>query len=180
MDAFPKHTKSFIEWTQPKSLEKYYELRSGDSLIGTLAFRSSFGTLAVAETANEKWTFKRVGFLNPRVTIRVDGNPHDIAIFQPKLWGGGVVHFTDRRTYTWKPANFWQTQWAFIDSQEKEVIIFRKGVKEEKLSDIFKTQITVEINPSVLPGPAPTVLVPFGLYLMILQQQDAAATAAAS
>ncbi|MBK6795941.1 MAG: hypothetical protein IPG76_03860 [Acidobacteria bacterium] len=138
MDAFPKHTKSFIEWTQPKSLEQFYELRSGDSLIGTLTFRSSFGTLAVAETADEKWTFKRVGFLNPRVTIRVDGNLQDMAIFQPKLWGGGVVHFTDRRTYTWKPANFWQTQWAFIDRQEKEVIIFRKGVKEEKLSDILK------------------------------------------
>ena len=180
MDAFPKHTKSFIEWTQPKSLEQFYELRYGDSLIGTLTFRSSFGTLAVAETANEKWTFKRVGFLNPRVTIRVDGNLQDMAIFQPKLWGGGVVHFTGGRPYTWKPANFWQTQWAFIDRQEKEALISTQVLNEEKLSDIFKTQVTVEITPSVLPGPAPTVLVPFGLYLMILQQQDAATTAAVS
>ncbi|MBK6796203.1 MAG: hypothetical protein IPG76_05245 [Acidobacteria bacterium] len=177
---FPNTQNRLLNGLSLKSLEQFYELRSGDSLIGTLTFRSSFGTLAVAETADEKWTFKRVGFLNPRVTIRVDGNLQDMAIFQPKLWGGGVVHFTDRRTYTWKPANFWQTQWAFIDRQEKEVIIFRKGVKEEKLSDIFKTQVTVEINPSVLLGPAPTVLVPFGLYLMILQQQDAATTAAVS
>ena len=38
--------------------------------LATLRFRSSSGSLATAESAEGCWTFKRVGFLQTRVTIR--------------------------------------------------------------------------------------------------------------
>lgn len=38
-----------------------YELRDGDTVAATLRFRSMWGSLATAESADGCWTFKRVG-----------------------------------------------------------------------------------------------------------------------
>ena len=35
-----------LEWLQPKTLERYYELRAGPAHLATLTFHSAWGTLA--------------------------------------------------------------------------------------------------------------------------------------
>jgi len=44
-----------LEWKQPNALRKEYELRDGESGDGV-------------------WTFKRVGFWQPRATVRTSGS----------------------------------------------------------------------------------------------------------
>ena len=171
---------SELEWIQPKTLERLYELRSGDAVLGWLSFRSAFGTLAIAESADGQWSFKRVGFLNPRVTVRVVNRDEDMAIYQPNIWGDGVLSVGDGRTFAWKPVNFWATEWAFTDREGRLVLKFKPGRQHEKLSDIFKTQATVEIHSVVTSLDLLPVLLPLGLYLIILRQQDAAAAVAAT
>jgi hypothetical protein len=166
------------EWIQPKTSENLFELHAGEALLARLAFRSMWGTLAVAETADGSWSFKRVGFLNPRVTVRVLDQPEDLAVYQPKFWGDGTLTFADGRSLAWKPLNFWATIWAFKSADDQTLITFKPGREKEKLSDIFKTQATVELglllnNRDLLP-----ILLPLGMYLVALHSQDAAGAAA--
>jgi hypothetical protein len=168
------------EWIQPSVSERSYQLQSGEFLLGRLFFRSSFGTLAVAETAEGRWTFKRVGFLNPRVTARVADSGEDLAVYQPKFWGDGVLTFMSGPVFTWKPINFWATDWAFADAQESPLIAFKGGVAKEKLRDIFKIQSTVEVVAAPQGRDVFSVLLALGMYLLVLHHQDAAAAAAAT
>jgi hypothetical protein len=168
------------EWVQPSSNQRYYELH-GDSLVmASLRFRSAFGTLAVAKTANESWTFKRVGFITIRVTARRADEEGDMAVYAPRFWGEGVLRFSDDATLLWRPTNFWATQWAFGLPDGGLVLEFKTGIPHERLKDIFKTQATVEIMDvpewrSRLP-----LLLPLGFYLFIMHHEDAAAGAAAT
>ena len=54
-----------LKWLQPNWLKMEYELHAGEEVVATLRFRSSFGTLATAQSADGCWTFKRVGFSKP-------------------------------------------------------------------------------------------------------------------
>jgi hypothetical protein len=171
---------STLEWTQPKSFERFYELRVGETRLATLSFRSSFGTLAVVETSEGKWTFKRVGFLNPKITVRIAGSDEDLAVYHPKFWGDGILAFRSGPNFAWRPTNFWATDWAFADAEDKLVLDLKAGVAKEKLRDIFKIQCTVELAQVQRYGDLIPVLIPLGMYLLILHHQDAAAAAAAS
>jgi hypothetical protein len=180
VDSLAHFKGSTAEWIQPKASERFYQLQSEAALLARLSFRSSFGTLAVAETSEGTWTFKRVGFLNPRVTARVAGSEEDFAVYHPKFWGDGVLTLASGPVYTWKPTNFWATDWAFADAAENPVIAFKGGLVNEKLRDIFKVQSTVEILKAPQARNLFSVLFCLGMYLIILYHQDAAAAAAAT
>jgi hypothetical protein len=57
-------------------------------------------------------------------------------------------------------------------------MVVKRGGSERKFSDIFKTQLTVEIYPSNEKAGNPGWLLPLALYLFILQQQAASIAAA--
>ena len=173
-----------LTWIQPKTFERRYELRTADGgLVATLVFATAFGSLATAASADGTWTFKRVGFFNPRVTVRETGEESDVAVFYPRMLSGGTLE-THEGTCRWESTNFWGTRWAFFDAEGAEVVSFSPGVEKPKLSDAFKTQASVQIN---APGHSPAktaLLVMLGWYLMILRQEETAtvvgATAASS
>jgi hypothetical protein len=177
MKPFSEISADLLEWREPKSLEPYYELYQGDEIFATLIFKTAFGSLATAETSNSKWTFKRVSFLNPRVTVREVGSNDNLAIFQPRFWGDGELIFTSSERFTWKPTNFWQTEWVFNDAYGRLLVKYKSGTEKSKLSDLFKTQATVEIAPVIPARDTLPLLVTIGWYLMVLHQQDAAAAA---
>ena len=179
MEALSTVVGMQLHWIQPKTFERWFELRVGESLFATLCFEKAFGTLATAESADGSWTFKRVGFLNPRVTVREVGAEANLAIYQPKFWGDGSLEFPDGRVFHWKSTNFWGTQWGFADSGENLLFALKPGVDKPKLSDLFKTQAIVEIDPRGRALAELPLLVLLGWYLMILHQDDAAATTAA-
>lgn len=166
------------EWIQPKSFERSYQLKWRDEVLARLSFRSRTGTLATGETAEGRWTFKRVGFLNPRITVRSVGSEEDLAVYQPKFWGDGVLSFKDGPVFAWRPANFWSTAWEFIDPEGTVTIAFQPGVEKERLRDIFRTQFTVTFHQIDRIWEAAPLLAILGMYLLILHQEDAAAAGA--
>jgi hypothetical protein len=168
------------EWIQPKASLPSYHLRSDDALLVTLSFRSACGTLATAQTAEGVWTFKRVGFLNPRVTIRLAGSDEDAAVYQPKIWGDGLLTCKSGKAFVWRPINFWATDWAFTDTQENQLLRLKGGLEKEGLRDLFKDQATVELAPAAQEVQELPILVCLGIYLLILRRLDAAAAIAAT
>jgi hypothetical protein len=168
-----------LVWGEPKVLEKSFELRSErEELVATLGFHSAFGSLAEAVTAHGTWTFKRVGFFSPRVTLRVQGEETDLAVYQPKMLGGGTLIWADGACLQWVPGNFWQTEWTFADSAQRPVVQFAPGPSPSGLSDIFKTRATVTVQPSGLGVDQLALLAALGFYLIVLHGQDASAGAA--
>jgi len=165
-------------WAQPGAMKRSFILRSGERIFGSLTFRSAFGSLADAISGKDSWTFKRVGFFSPRVTIRRAGSGIDIAIYQPR-WTGteGSLLLSGGRSYLWRVANFWATRYTFSDSQGNELVTYRSGSDEQKLSNLIKQQAQVEIALQAWQLPEVDLLVILGWYLVILQQEDASAVA---
>ena len=180
MEPLIEFTGGLLEWVQPKVFERNYELVSGETLVATLAFRSSFGTLAVAETAEGSWTFKRVGFLNPRISVRQVGGLDDLALYRPRFWGGGDLAFTGGPVVSWRSTDFWTTEWAFFDPVDQALLAFRPGREKERLADIFKSQATVEVSPVGAGSPHLSILASLGMYLLVLHQDDTAAVISAT
>jgi hypothetical protein len=169
MQKIPNDTSFIAEWRKPKALDSLYELRCENLYLGSLDFQSPFTSIAFAETADGKWSFKRAGICNRRVTIREQGKQENIAICD-----SSEICFNDGKTYVWKGPGFWSSQWEFIDSNGEVVMTIEPGVAEKKFSDLFKTQATIEIYPSTEMQGNITVLLPLAFYLLVLQQRDAA------
>jgi hypothetical protein len=178
MEALSTAIGSNLCWVQPKTLERQFELRTEGGLFGSLRFEKALGTLATASSAAGRWTFKRAGFMNPRVTIREAGRDVDLAVYWPKFWGGGWLECADGSRFQWKSMNFWGTSWGFANTREELVFTMKPGAEKSKLSDLLKSQAIVEIGTQSFGLAELPLLLMLGWYLMIMQQDDAATTAA--
>ncbi len=174
MDRFDEGLESTLYWVQPGALRDAYELRSRDKNVATLTFKSVWGTMATAQTAASSWTFKRVGFLNARVTVREAGKEADLAVYWPRFWGDGWLDFPGGRRYRWQSTNFWKTHWALSNAAGEQLFTLRPGLDETHLSDLFKTQASVEVLPAGRAEPDLPLLRAVTWYLMVLQQHDSA------
>jgi len=161
-----------LKWIQPHTLQMEYELRAGDMLAATLRFRSSFGSFATATSADGSWTFKRVGFWQPKVTIRSSGTETDLAFFKNNTWsGGGTLELPDGRKY---PANtnFWQTQYGFTTEMGESLISYKK------IGGVLHMSSATEIHPIAKNIPELPWMVMLGWYLTVMLHMDTAAAAA--
>jgi hypothetical protein len=169
---------SKTEWVQPSATEPAFELRADGAAGARLAFRSAEGTLASAEGPGGKWTYKRVGFLNPRVTIRREGEAAALAEYRPRVWGDGVLELADGTMYEWKPMNFWGTAWAFIGEGDRPLVAFDPSVEMDKENETLKTHCGVELSPEAVDEPRLGLLLTFGFYLLVLRRADIGTTTA--
>ena len=99
MQSIRKIAPGMLHWVQLHAIKHEFELRSGDELCGTLYWEKAFGSLASVTSEDGESTFKRVGFLNPRVTVRQPGSDLDIAIFKPGWTGSGSLEFPSGRRF---------------------------------------------------------------------------------
>jgi hypothetical protein len=156
-----------LEWTQPNALKMQYELRAGGEVAATLRFRSSFGSFATAESADGCWTFKRVGFLQTKVTIRTCSGDNEIAVFKNNTWkGGGTLELPDGKR-TLATTNFWQTKLEFRTESGQTILEFKSG-------GLIHLSATVDVNPNVYHMGEPAWIVMLGWYLIIMMHMDSA------
>jgi hypothetical protein len=141
MENLIPHINETLTWRQPDPYVEEYELCCGDTLLGTLKFRSKFGTLATAETADGQWTFKRVGFLSPKVSVRKVGEEDDIATFKDNTWhDGGEVVLQDGTKYR-ATSNFWHTRMAFLNEKDQTLLRY------PDIGGLFRGTVNVQILP---------------------------------
>jgi hypothetical protein len=161
-------------WQQPHAHERRYELRSGDDTLATLRWEKGCGSLASAASADGQWTFKRVGFLQPRVTVRAFGSDAEVATFHPTWRGDGTLEFRDGRSVRWATTNVWHTEWAFARGGDTFLRFSPRG----GLSGLIKHEAQMEIVPAATTFPDLSLLALLGWYLMLLASDDAAGVAA--
>ncbi len=161
-----------LKWTQPQTLKMEYELRVGDEQVARMRFKSAFGSLATAESADGCWTYKRVGFLQTRVTIRACSAETEIAIFKPNTWtSGGTLELPDGRKFP-ASTNFWQTIYDFRTEAGDTLFTYRN------IGGVLHASALVEIQPAAADLSELPWMVMLGWYLVVMMQQDAAVVAA--
>ena len=167
-----------LNWIQPKTAHQLFELKTQNDVYGILNFPKSHGSLAEAETADGKWTLKRVGFFHPHITIRNYGEENDLGIFKPNIMAtSGTLEFNGGRKYVWEASNFWATKFDFKNEAGDSVVTFKSGIEDPKLKDWFKTQARVEFVKGKEPAEDISLLIMLGWYLIIVLQMDSAAGA---
>lgn len=172
-----KHITDYIgrelKGRQPNAFKMEYELLAGEDLVAALRFRSAWGTLATAQSADGCWTFKRVGFFQTRITIRPCDSENELAVFRNNTWSsGGTLELPAGRKYL-ASSNFWATQYDFRTEEGTPMIHFQ----QEGILNL-STRITLLPEASNIPElPWMTLL---GWYLVIMMQNDASAGATAA
>src|SRR5262245_13206354 len=98
MKAIAEFARTPLQWVQPRALKMEYELRSGDQVVATLRFRSSFGSFATGKSGDVCWTCIRVGFWRTRATVRASDADTDLAVFHHSTWSeGGTLELASGR-----------------------------------------------------------------------------------
>jgi hypothetical protein len=163
---------SKLSWNQPQAAERYYELRAGGTIVATLAWEKAFGSLATAVTSEGSWSFKRVGFLRPVVTVRRPGDADNAAVFQPGWTGEGQLR-VGAASYRWHGRGFWRDEWAWLGEAGQELVSFGRDPK------LLRKEAHVLVRVAS-PASDLSLLVPFGFYLMLLSADDAVMAAIVS
>lgn len=156
---------------QPQAMVRAFELKAGEEVAGTLRWASSFGSLAEGVTADGHWTFKRIGFLNPQISVRLHGSDANLALFKPQWTGDGVLEFSSGQRFRWSGSGFWRSRWSFTNAAGEGLVDF------EPCDSFFKTSASVKVTPTGRAMAELSLLILLVWYLMLLRSDDDAAVA---
>jgi len=155
-----------LRWTRPSARRRYDELRSGEEPVATLQWKK--GSLAVAEVATARWTFKRQGFWRQRVTVRREGSDADIAGFDLGWFGGGTLDPGGGRRFRWGSANFWRSSWQWSAEDGTPLVRFVGQQRWTRLEGV------VEVEGAAAELPDLPLLVTLGWYLLVMTANEEA------
>jgi len=131
------------------------------------------GSFATAESGNGCWTFKRVGFLQTRATIRVCGSDAEIATFKNNTWsGGGTLTLIDGRELL-ITTNVWQTK-LDIQTADGKVLVHLQT------RGVWQNSASVDVTPIGRQMPELPWMALFAWYVIVMMQMDAGGVAATS
>ena len=145
-----------------KLMKDAYELRSGANLFATLRWQK--GSLFLGEAAEGRWTFKRMGFLRPKVTVRSENSSTDLATLAFS-GSGGRLEFPDDRTYLWTAS---RAEWSLKDAAGELLVQMKSMGTPGNLSG------EVVLAPGALGLPDLSFLILLSWYVLVLQSKDLA------
>jgi hypothetical protein len=157
----PEDTKSkTLTWEQSGKLAS--KLSADGEVAATLTWARSWGSLATGKSGDSEWTFKRLGFLRPRVTVRETSSDSNLAVLSINWAGEGAVVFSDGETFQFKRSGFWHPEWAMLDSRGMRVFLLRPD------SGWRKKRADVEFRGAAAPIKRTLLLAILAWYVIIL------------
>lgn len=169
MDRISNHIDEDLIFVQTGLLSGSFELRSGDSVVGTLGLHNLFGMSASVETNDGRWRFERRGFLRKRVSVRSEDSGAQVAIFRETGWShGGVIQMPDEQRIR-VSANFWLTGFEF--RTEDEVPLLRCS----RSWGSFRRCARLRISPDATRVHDLGMLVMLAGYIIVMAARDRAA-----
>jgi len=162
-----------LRWVPARGLKRAYELHSDKGILARLRWAKLFGSLAEAEHGGQRWSFKRGGFLRPRVTSREQGSDAEVAVLELSWAGSGMLTMHAGTRFRWKRHGFWGRRFAITDESGSELITF-----EPKFGLVRRTgAVTTPAKATKMPEFG--LLVTLGWYVILLLADDEAAVVAA-
>jgi YD repeat-containing protein len=165
--ALPRWMKSFedanlktLKWEQSGRLSS--RLVADGQTTATLTWAKSWGSLATGESADGEWTFKRLGFLRPRVVVREAGSDSDLAVLSISWVGEGAVVFSDGEAFQFKRSGFWHPEWSMSDSRGARLLSLKPDMGRKK------KKADVEVGDSDVLSKRISLLAILGWYVIIL------------
>ena len=146
-----------LKWVQRSNRED--ELVSGDDAVAALHWAKNWGSLAVAESDDGKWTFKRVGFIHTKITIRKFGEDLDFYIADVGVSGETTLMLPGQGAFRWTP-NIWRGTWTLRNNDGHEVMSIQ-------LSGVAKVIGNLTIKDSTVPVSTLSLLALLGWYLIM-------------
>jgi hypothetical protein len=137
-----------------------------DQEKGRLFFSGKSGSLAKGETAHGEWTFKREGFLYPRITVRGTGADNNCGALSLSANGNGKLNLAWGEEFTFVTGGWLRSNWSFKRGAVEVVRFSRDGSSAD-----------VEILDSRLTAETLSVLVLLGWYAPLLAAEEAAVMA---
>ena len=122
-----------------------FVLEAEGSEAGRLAFSGKSGSLAKGMTAHGEWTFKREGFLHPRITVRKTGADSNCGALTLAANGNGKLTLAWGEEFNFITGGWLQSHWSFHrnlteivrfsrDGSSADVEVLSRTVKEDTLS----------------------------------------------
>jgi len=155
-----------LEWCQPESFRRFYQLKFQGSEVGTLRFEKRYGSRATGAYGESKWTFKRTGFFSRNVSVRASGSETDIAMFTQGWTGGGSIAFNSGRRYRLRYKNLWGTRWAF-EAEDRTAVVSLSGPR-----GLLKHRGTTTVAPFAANLPETPVMLLLIWYVRLLMNAD--------
>jgi hypothetical protein len=144
-----------------------YVLEAEGQETGRLAFSGKSGSLAKGMTAHGEWTFKREGFLHPRITVRKTGADSNCGSLTLTANGNGKLSLTLGEEFSFVTGGWLRSHWSFNRGMVEVVRFSRDGSS----ADVEVVNATV--NEETL-----SILVLLGWYAPLLAADEAAVIAA--
>jgi hypothetical protein len=158
-----------LQWTRDPESKLAHSLSSAEGVVARLTFAGICGSMANGETAHGRWTFKREGFLHPRVSIRRSGSDVTIAILSLSASGNGRLTLPGGTEYRFVTSGWCRERWRF-DKLEKTVIQFERSRGGAK----------VAIEDRAAGDEVLSILSLLGIYMPVLAEAEDAAIAAST
>jgi hypothetical protein len=144
-----------------------YVLEAAGLELGRLAFSRTRGSLAQGMTAHGEWTFKREGFLHPRITVRKTGEDGNTGALTLAANGNGKLTLSTGEEFNFLTSGWLQSHWSFNRGLVEIVRFGRDG------SSADVEVVTPKVSEETL-----SVLILLGWYAPLLAADEAAVIAA--
>lgn len=155
-----------LRWTVRPG--RSFVLDAGGEEAGRLGFSGKGGSLAKGETEHGEWTFKREGFLHPRVTVRATGSEQNCGSFTLSANGNGKLNLGRGEDYAFTTPGWLHSNWSFYRGPFEVVRFTRDG------SSADVEIMMPSVNPTTL-----SILVLLGWYAPLLAADEEAVIATA-
>jgi hypothetical protein len=163
MSGFGERIGNALHWEQVE--RRTYVLLAGTDPVARLAWLTECGSLARGECAGREWTFKRMGFFRPYITVRVPGTPVDLATMRNEHRATKLI-FADGRSYTWSRIAPLGRERCFLAATGRAVVAFAP----ERRGRMLRGSMTVDASaPS---DEMVALLALLGWYRLVLDQMD--------
>ncbi|MGA8541927.1 MAG: hypothetical protein WB947_00055 [Thermoplasmata archaeon] len=110
-----------LRWLRGGDSPLEFALLAGDAGVAGLRWNGTSGSLATAHTVSATWTLKRVGFLNPRITVRASGGSQDAAHLSVH-WNYHRIEIPGGPAYRFHRAGMLVPAWQITDEAGHEVL----------------------------------------------------------
>ncbi|MFN8531908.1 MAG: hypothetical protein U0670_25165 [Anaerolineae bacterium] len=160
--------KSRTGMFQPASFQL---LDHNQQVLATIT-RSGWGGVATVDAPGNRWTFQRkTRWLKSFIRITSVGTGEEPAECE-RHGNSSILTYPDGQTFRWKPVSWLSgSKWVWTDADGSPIL----GIE---LRGFWQTRGEVHIDPEMDVQKAPPLLLFLGWYLILLHQDEAAATAA--